>query len=124
MIIEQLGFVLICPADAAGIVRLGEQRLVYDIDGQRLHIADALVGVMGIAHADHDPVMADNAEVSNQRPVGLAVYHRSHDHQRGRVQRQFRTDIFLHCLILLISANQVRSAMRSHHSVRRPHGSR
>ena len=57
---------------------------------------NALVAVVGRRHADHHPVMPDDAQVAHQRPVGFAVHHGPHDYQRSGVQGQYRSNILLH----------------------------
>ncbi len=65
--------------------------------GVRL-IAGALCALLMLAV----PVMADDAQMPHQSPVGLPVYHGADHHQRGGIQGQFSADILLHFKILLL----------------------
>ena len=96
MISKQFRLILLHTADAARIVGLLQHGLIHNVDRQRFRVPDALVGIVSIAHADHHPVMADDAQMSDQRPVGLTVYHCTNYHQRCWIQCQFRTNMFLH----------------------------
>ena len=49
--------------------------------------------MMAFAHADHYPVMTDNARMSDDKPVHLAPDLRTDDRHRFRVECQQASDI-------------------------------
>ncbi len=92
---EQFGFIHHVPADATGVVSLGQQGLVHNVDGEGAAGLDPLVGVVGLGEADHHPVMADDTDMAHQEPVGFPLHHRAH-HQRRGVEGQGISDLLFH----------------------------
>ena len=66
-----------------------------EVDRQLSGCLDSLVGVVALAHADQNPVVADNPDVRHDEPVYVAVDLGPDDRQRHGVECQRISNEFL-----------------------------
>ena len=85
---EGLRLVLAGTAYASHIVGFGEHLMADEVDRELARGADSPVGVVALAHADQNPVVADNPYMCHDEPVDAAVDLGPDDRQRHGVECQ------------------------------------
>ena len=84
-----------CAAHAAHVVGFRQHVAAHKVDGQFPGLPYSLIGVMILIHTDQYPVMTDNARMSYNKPVYLALDLGADDRHRLGIERQQVAEIFL-----------------------------